>query len=765
MNANFKKISLWVIYAAFLVSLLATLWLDNRFFFPFITSKIILFRTAVEIMLLFYLVLNIVSAEYRPRITALTIFVAAFIIVAAVSSYFGPNFYQSFWGDIERGEGLLLWLHLLAFLFILSGVVRTKQAWLALLDVSIGVAILMALFGAGQALGVKNLLATSGDRVDATLGNAAFFGAYLLLHLSFALYLFTERRGGLKIYYALAAFLFAILIPATQTRGAVIGLVIGIIFAAILHAIARRDNRGVRRTSAGIILAVVLLSGGLYLARNQPWVKNIPALQRVLSISLSERTAETRLATWAAAWRGWLERPILGWGLENFNIVFNKDFPPIIYEDAGSQVWFDRAHNVIFDRGVTTGFVGLALFLALLFYPLYYLLRYRLREHEHRWAAVIFSSLLVAYFIQDLFIFESAATYMILFLTLGFLGFAFLPELRWRLPLPRPVWIGLAIIYGALLAPIVWNANLYPAKVNAVAAAAIRTKIEDEDFFQIAEKHKKYLEVGKYTYGLPEYRLQFIDFVGQQLAPVGEVVPRVKPILEYTDEQIEKQLQEQPDDAKNWLLAMRHYNYTYLSLPDKQYERLEKALSYFPRLRELSPTRPHVYQEAGYSNQYLFRSARADGKQEVMDRAFLDAEKYFQKTIDLQPRVYESYGNLIKFYLEAGATEKIKPLVAGMEANHVNFRTHAKLAGFLNEAKLRQNYFWASYFAEALATLEPDIAKAFIDWALSEAYLGHREKAIEIAEKIKAFGGSYVEEAEIFIANVRSGFYEKQISR
>lgn len=768
MLLKLKKACLAFIYVGFGLIALSPLLLDNRFYFPFITTKVLVFRIAVEIIFLAYLVLNVVSEEYRPRISWITILTTSFIAVAALSSVFGPDLNLSFWGDIERGEGLLLWFHLLAFLLVLTGTLRTKKSWLWLLDFSVGVAILMSLFGLGQALQLKGLLATSGNRVDATLGNAAFFAAYLLLNLGFVVYLYLERSTrAARIYYLLVGLFFLFLIPATQTRGAAIGLAAGVIVAALLLAIDNWHNPKIKRVSISLVLLVVLLGAGGFAVRGKPWIAKVPALQRITSISLSERTAQTRLATWQAALKGMKERPILGWGLENFQIVFNKHFPSIIYEDEGSQVWFDRAHNVIFDRGTTTGVLGLAVFLALLLYAPIYLIRHRGQNPRAKTAAAVFGAFFMAYLVQDLFIFESVATYIVLFLLLGFLSSEYLPEITWPAKVLRfrSAWVGLAVIYGLLLWPILWNVNVYPAKLNIAATKALQSNSKEEDFFVVVDRHKQYLNAPKYSYGLPEYQLQFIDFIGLQLAPVGEIVERVKPVLAFTDEQIEKLLAEQPDDAKNWLLAMRHYNYTYASIPDKKYERLEKALSFFPQAEELSPARPHIYQEAGYASQYRYRQAKLDGKKELMEESYRQAEQYFQKTVDLSPSVYASYVNLISFYLESGDTAKIKPLIEQMEQNRVNFRTWERLSALFNTAKARQNFFWSSFFAEEMSKLQPDNPQTFINWALSEAYLGNREKAIEIAEKIKAFGEGFVGEAETFISNVRSGFYEKQVSQ
>src|SRR3989344_5612070 len=283
---------------------------------------------------------------------------------------------------------------------ILTSVVRTREAWLKLLDFSLGASLLLGFFGLGQVLKIENLLATSGTRVDATLGNPAFFAAYLLLQIGIAFILFTLRQSKIARGYYIAVILFyTFLIFTTQTRGAVMGLAAGLIVGAMLMAWVNRENVRVRRLSIGLLLAVLLALGSLYASRDTAFVKN-SFLQRIANISPNNRTAQTRLVTWSAAWDGWKEKFVLGWGLENFDVVFNKNFPPSIYEDEGSVVWFDRAHNVILDRGVTTGILGLGLFLTFLIYPAYRLLRYFLRDPLSRNISIVAASLTVAYLVQ-----------------------------------------------------------------------------------------------------------------------------------------------------------------------------------------------------------------------------------------------------------------------------------------------------------------------------------------------------------------------------
>jgi hypothetical protein len=63
---------------------------------------------------------------------------------------------------------------------------------------------------------------------------------------------------------------------------------------------------------------------------------------------------------WTASLRGFLERPLLGYGPENHNLVWSANFDPGIY--AVETDVFDRAHNQYLELLGTTGAVGTVAF-------------------------------------------------------------------------------------------------------------------------------------------------------------------------------------------------------------------------------------------------------------------------------------------------------------------------------------------------------------------------------------------------------------------
>ena len=44
----------------------------------------------------------------------------------------------------------------------------------------------------------------------------------------------------------------------------------------------------------------------------------------IMEKGFSEGTIYGRIVIWKIAWQGFLERPLLGWGPENYSIVFSK---------------------------------------------------------------------------------------------------------------------------------------------------------------------------------------------------------------------------------------------------------------------------------------------------------------------------------------------------------------------------------------------------------------------------------------------------------
>ena len=137
--------------------------------------------------------------KYRPKKSPVLISLAAVFFVLILASVLGQNFYRSFWGTIERGEGILTISHLIFFCFLLSQILRTRQQWLNYFSASIFVSFLVGLYAIAQEYTqISWIINTGGGRLSSTVGNAAYLGAYSLGHFWLCLLLFFERK---KIFW------------------------------------------------------------------------------------------------------------------------------------------------------------------------------------------------------------------------------------------------------------------------------------------------------------------------------------------------------------------------------------------------------------------------------------------------------------------------------------------------------------------------------------------------------------------------------------
>jgi len=176
-------------------------------------------------------------------------------------------------------------------------------------------------------------------RLFGPLGNPGFLACYLLFHIFFAFYLFFKDKNLYwRIAYILITILNLITFYFTSTRGAYYGLFVGLLLFSLLFILKRSKKIGFI-----LLISFILIGGfGVY------W-------QRARFL----QTEEARMVSWQISWRAFKERPILGWGPENYILAFAKHYDP----DWPITEWFDKAHSNFWEFSVTTGILGLLAYL------------------------------------------------------------------------------------------------------------------------------------------------------------------------------------------------------------------------------------------------------------------------------------------------------------------------------------------------------------------------------------------------------------------
>lgn len=407
-----------------MLALFLPLFVPQNLFFPFITGKNFLFRAGVEILLALWVFLMARDKKWIPRTSLILFFVCLTVLVLALSTIFGADPSRSFWSNYERMEGLVGHLHLLVYFLMLISVLKADADWWAFFHVSFLANIFVDFYALLQLLG-KVAIHQGSTRVDATLGNATYMAVYLLFHLFFLVYFFLKTKSAVwRSAYAALFILDAFLLYETATRGAILGFLGGFVLFAVILGF-RGQKRVYKLSAAALVAFVFILIVSFYFIKNTSWVQQNPVLGRFAALSLSEQTTQSRLIIWQMAINGWKERPILGWGLENFNLVFNKYYDPRLWQQ---EPWFDRAHNVIFDYLISGGIFGLLSYLGIFFAAFYYVLRLLSSKKENAHAASALIGLLGGYFFQNLFVFDQLISYILFFGFLAYIHYLYLNE-------------------------------------------------------------------------------------------------------------------------------------------------------------------------------------------------------------------------------------------------------------------------------------------------------------------------------------------------
>lgn len=420
-------------------------YVAHELFFPFISGKNFAFRIIVEFLIAGWAILMLLDAKYRPKFSwiaaALTLFVG-WMFIADLNAV---NTSKAFWSNFERMEGWATLIHLLGYFLVTSSVLQTEKLWTRLINTSIGASAIMGIYGLVQLAGYLEIH-QGGARVDGTTGNATYLAVYMLFHIFLTALMLLRWRfpengksgamWGVWLYIGALALQLFILFN-TATRGAILGVLGGILLAALIAAYFKRDAKAVRYSAIGIFITVVVLIGGLGMAKNTAIVQKNEVLTRfdfsgtnimhglqTLTLTadcseINEKTLRSRCMVWGMAAQGVAEKPFLGWGQGNFNFVFNKYYNPLMYDQ---EPWFDRAHSaLLWDRAVSGGIPGLLLYLALFGSALVYV--WLPRTGLTRTEQAVFTGLLAAYGFHNLFVFDNLISYWLFATVLGYLHY------------------------------------------------------------------------------------------------------------------------------------------------------------------------------------------------------------------------------------------------------------------------------------------------------------------------------------------------------
>ncbi len=721
----YRKYLKWVIFGGLFLIPFVPFLVDGSLYFPFITTKAFAWRIIVEIIFGAWIVLSTIEPKYRPRKSIILYALLAFTVVIGLANLFGVAPLKSFWSNYERMEGYITILHLGAFFLVIGSVFREGE-WRKWFNTTLLASFIMVIYGFFQMAGVLEIH-QGGTRVDGTLGNSAYLAVYLLFHIFFASVLFMREKKWslLRWVYGILIILETIILYYTATRGTILGLLGGLLIVAILN-IKNHEAEVVRKVSlAGVILFVVLVSG-FFLMRNTKFIQSSYVLSRFSEISLAEIKTEGRSFVWPMAVKGVLEKPILGWGQDNFNYVFNEHYNPEMYR---LEPWFDRAHNIFLDWAIAGGFLGLLAYLSLYVVLLISIWK-KDKDFTHLDRSLL-TGLIVAYFFHNLFVFDHLISYIFFISLLAYVHSrsTYQGEILDKTgdkDKSQTVVYSSAIMIVCLVG-VLYVVNIKPYLGNQNLIYALRAVQGDT-----TEKQKVF---GYLSTALNNSRLGKTEVVEWVVTSSEAVLSSDIPLQEknnyfnFAKGSLENLLVELPTDARYQILAGTFFNKT--GFPDEAIKHLKIA-------QTLIPGKQLVYFELGGS--YLSKNDTTD------------ALKTLKAAYDLAPGYSDAQIVYLVGAIYAGDIKTVNQLMAIIP--EINIVTDDRIAGVYMNLK---NYPALIELLKRRVVLVPNDPKSYISLAAAYVKVGDKGSAIQTLLKLgEALPGSKTQ-ADQYIKGIQDG--------
>ena len=714
-----------ITYAGVYGGLLMPLVFIPYVIFPFVFSKLIAFQVLIGLTFPAYLALAWMEPKYRPPRSMVYGAIAAYFIALVFSVVFSTDLLRSWWGNQERMNGLFTLLHFFAWLTMAIGLLKTWTDWKRLLNYEVMLSVVMASVSILQQFNKNLLLFPAGDRIGGLLDNPIYMGAYQMFNLTFLALLFIRTKHPVaRALYAVAAMAAIVAFALTQSRGALVGLAAVIGTFALYYAFFTGNKKarwGILASAGSLFLAY----GALFLLRTSEFVMQSNILNRLTNFS---GASQTRLIAWEIAWKGFLERPLTGWGLDAFHILFNLKYNPRSLEFGVYETWFDRAHNTVLDVLSMTGIFGFITFVAIFVTLFVSVWRARKAGWVDLPTAAVLTALPVGYFLQNLFVFDHPAAFSMSYLLFAFAIAATQPgfmggvkhdpsikaDAHAAVPQTRSVpWAGLVIVQLVLLL-IVWRFSVLPFQASLLVIQANQVRARD-----IPGAFELMKQAGAISTPYRDEQTFMLsrDLIGYATNGQFAQVPNAREMYDYTTNISDEYIADHPRNTHAHFIYARLLHEVGAILPrEDQPAQLGHAEQEYRAAIETSPQRQQLY----YSLARLYSMV---GQYQV-------AYDTLQVARDANPNVGESWWYMgITMWHQLNKPEEGKDLIVQAMTTKTPYALQS-VREFLTAAQAAADAGRADVLQKILPNL-PNLGGGSVDLYISIARLYERAGLIE----------------------------------
>lgn len=329
-------------------------------------------------VLFFILSLVLIGLGWRKikfKITPISILGGIFILVIIATSFIGIDFQSSLLGKPPYFQGVILYIFLYFFYLLVTSFKIEFKQYAVVITISATVVSLSAISDWLSLNIFQQLVSTYAGRVVATFGQPNFYAGFLLLTLPFSYFLLNYHRNNFRWLGFVGGLTSMIAILMSYSRLAIILALLLFVLGLIKQFKIKLVFFIITILSITLMLVIVILlslkyqSGLMYTEIVQPIQVKNPDLTR--------KSVESRVYIWPQAVKVAIQKPVIGYGLENINTAFSNYFIQYkhqIFEEnlniypvliSLKDLNIDRTHNYLIDLLLFSGILGVVGWLSL----------------------------------------------------------------------------------------------------------------------------------------------------------------------------------------------------------------------------------------------------------------------------------------------------------------------------------------------------------------------------------------------------------------
>ncbi len=581
-------------------------------------SRTTLFRTMLAVLVFLFLFRFFYKNEaplslprWRLHDYLPIIVLSLFILTVLAATIFSQDPRFSFFSGPARAGGSLNLLFYFIFSIILAFFIKNKN-WEKLWKINLVVASLASLLAIVQSFNLlKNVFVSyEGGGTPSFLGNSTFLAIYMFFMVIWSLVMVIQKKTrNQRLTYGILFCLFTLTVFLTGSRATYLALLVSFSFFFFFYPFKIKRIKTLK-IAAGFLLVFATIIVLIFNFFPQLGEKNDLFSRLTNRLSLKRAftdLAGTRFAVWQITLKAVKDKPLLGWGPENFYIGFEKYYEPTA--PSLQKLWWDRPHNIFLDVAVNSGLIALFFYISFWLILLFYLHKFKYAERsisQEPNQSFRTNNALMAHGLQAAFIgylttlffnFDSFSTYLISYFFIGF-SFYLLFSVKESVEMKnnqkivnyknRKVFAGVFIV---MLVLFVFFWNLKPFYINGTV-----TRAKNLSDIKSCDKALSTMEWANKNPGivLVYNALTYSDIIKNCSTPEQE-----KELVEKGLTALKRASIIQPTWTRTWLFMGGLTNVLAAKETDinKRDELLKEAMGYLEKAQKLSPKRQEVLVE------------------------------------------------------------------------------------------------------------------------------------------------------------------------